>query len=638
LKLFCRPSFASVLLILPVFFLAACDRPTDVQRANKEGVLLVGNTAEPKALDLQLVTGVPESKVISALFEGLIGNDSSDDQKMQPGVATRWEHNKDMTEWVFHLRPEAKWSDGAPLTAEDFIFSYHRMLSPGLAAAYAPMLHSIRNAETYNRDLRGHILCGLDESFPLPWTVLGKANFEGQEVEGAEDLGKTDFEELSHDDKKRLLASKGLDRLNQEQIEAILADPSLFDWPSEVPADVRGLVLQRLLDYLREGEPDLFEKAKLGLAAPDPHTLKVTLREPVPYLPSIVRHSTWYPVPKHVVLKFGKMTDRFTDWSLKGNLVGNGPFQLSEWRFNHYIEVRRNPHYWDAANVGLNGIRYYPIENPYTEARAFLAGQLHTTYTFPAELLPRARKSFPQYLKEEPYVGTIFLRLNTTRKGLEDKRVRQALAWAINRADYCQYIYEGYSPAKCLTPKLGEYRGPEVLDFDLAKAKSLLAETGHPEGKGIPTLAILTSRPHPAADALQQSFRALGIRVTIEQKDWGSYIAAQQSLNFDMALAGWIGDYLDPTTFLDMWTKGNGNNNTGWDSPQYSGLLREAALQPDTASRYRTLAEAEGILMDEMPILPIAWYTRLYLHRPEVKGWYPLVLDNHPWKTISLDP
>ncbi|MCU0748890.1 MAG: peptide ABC transporter substrate-binding protein [Akkermansiaceae bacterium] len=638
LKSFRCPSFAVVSLILPVFFLAGCDRPTDVERANKDKVLLVGNSAEPKALDLQLVTGVPESKIISALFEGLIGNHPSDDQKMEPGVATRWEHNEDMTEWVFHLRPEAKWSDGAPLTAADFIFSYHRMLSPGLAAAYAPMLHSIRNAEIYNRDLRGQILCGLDESFPLPWEVLSKANFEGVKVADAEKLSKADFKTLAQDEKRRLLASKGLDRMNQAQLEAIIAEPGLFDWPGEVPIEVRPLVLQRLRDYLVAGEPDLFEQAKIGLAAPDAHTLKVTLREPVPYLPSMVRHSTWYPVPKHVILKFGKMTDRFTDWSLRGNLVGNGPFQLSEWRFNHYIEVKRNPHYWDAAKVGLHGIRFYPIENPYTEARAFLAGQLHTTYTFPAELLARARKSFPQYLKQEPYVGTIFVRLNVTRKGLEDPRVRRALSLAINRAEYCQYIYEGYTPAKSLTPKLGEYRGPEVLDFDLAQAKSLLAEAGYPDGKGLPSLALLTSRPHPAADALQQSFRALGIRVTIEQKDWGSYIAAQQSLNFDMALAGWIGDYLDPTTFLDMWTKGNGNNNTGWDSPRYSGLLREAAQQPDTASRYATLAKAESILMDEMPILPIAWYTRLYLHRPEVKGWHPLVLDNHPWKTVFLDP
>ena len=614
--------------------LVGCKRPTEVERANREGIMLVGNVAEPRALDLQLVTGVPENKIISSLFEGLIADHPSEDETMVPGVATRWEHNADMSEWVFHLRPDAKWSDGSPLTAEDFIFSYHRMLSPALAAAYAPMLHSIKNAEAYNRDQRGYILCGLDAGFPIPWETLAKANFTG----GPGSAPHGDFTALSHADQELALAATGLDRMRETQLRAIRDDPSLFDWPAAIPAEARAMVVSRLLSHIEAGEPDLFERAAIGLRAPDPHTLVVTLREPVPYLPSMTRHSTWFPVPRHVILKHGKMTDRFTDWSRKGNLVGNGPFQLTEWRYNHFIEVSRNPHYWDAENVGLNGIRFFPIENPYTETRAFFAGQLHTTYSLPAELLTKIRNSHPQYLRAEPYVGTVFLRFNVTRKGLDDVRVRKALSLAVNRAELCTHIYEGYFPAKTLTPKLGGYSPPDVLHHDLAEAKRLLAEAGYPEGKGLPPFSLLTSRPHSATDALQQTFRTLGIRITIDRMDWGSYIAAQQSLDFDMALAGWIGDYLDPTTFLDMWTKGNGNNNTGWESPQYEALLRKAAQQPDPESRHAILAEAEGVLMDQMPILPVAWYTRLYLHRPEVRGWHPLVLDNHPWKTITLQP
>ncbi|MDP3849543.1 MAG: peptide ABC transporter substrate-binding protein [Luteolibacter sp.] len=615
--------------------LCGCKRESDVERANRDGILLVGNTAEPRALDLQLVTGVPENRIISSLYEGLIAEHPSDDIALEPGVATHWEHNEDMTEWVFHLRPDARWSDGVLLTAEDFIFSYHRMLSPGLAAAYAPMLHSIRNAEAYNRDQRGYILCGLDGDFPVAWETLKHANFSGDPAIDAGDLANRDFKRLSITDRKRLLAANGLDRLNAVQLRALRDDPSLFDWPETVPIEVRTMVIERLLDHV---ETDLFEKADIGLRAPNPHTLVVTLREPVPYLPSMARHSTWFPVPRHVILKFGKMTDRFTDWSKKGNLVGNGPFELKEWRYNHYIEVRRNPHYWDAAKVGLNGIRFIPIENPYTETRAFFAGQLHTTYSLPAELLGKVRASHPQYLRTEPYVGTIFLRLNVTRKGLDDPRVRRAFSLAINRAELCQYIYEGFSPAKTMTPKLGDYSAPDVLHHDLAKAKALLAEAGYPDGRGLPSYAILTSRPHPAADALQQTFRKLGVRVTIEQKDWGSYIAAQQSLNFDMAMAGWIGDYLDPTTFLDMWTRDNGNNNTGWHSMKYEAMLRQAAREPDHARRNATLARAESILMEELPILPVAWYSLIYLHRPEVLGWHPLVLNNHPWKSITLRP
>ena len=613
--------------------LVGCKRPTEVERANREGIMLVGNVAEPRALDLQLVTGVPENKIISSLFEGLIADHPSEDETMVPGVATRWEHNADMSEWVFHLRPDAKWSDGSPLTAEDFIFSYHRMLSPALAAAYAPMLHSIKNAEAYNRDQRGYILCGLDAGFPIPWETLAKANFSG----GPGSAPHGDFTALSHADQKLALAATGLDRMRETQLRAIRDDPSLFDWPAAIPAEARAMVVSRLLSHIEAGEPDLFERAAIGLRAPDPHTLVVTLREPVPYLPSMTRHSTWFPVPRHVILKHGKMTDRFTDWSRKGNLVGNGPFQLTEWRYNHFIEVSRNPHYWDAENVGLNGFRFFPIENPYTETRAFFAGQLHTTYSLPAELLTKIRNSHPQYLRAEPYVGTVFLRFNVTRKGLDDVRVRKALSLAVNRAELCTHIYEGYFPAKTLTPKLGGYSPPDVLHHDLAEAKRLLAEAGYPEGKGLPPFSLLTSRPHSATDALQQTFRTLGIRITIDRMDWGSYIAAQQSLDFDMALAGWIGDYLDPTTFLDMWTKGNGNNNTGWSNSDYESLLSQAALQADPTARFDLMKKAETILLEEQPIAPISWYARNYLLRPEVKGWHPLLLDNHPWKAVQLE-
>jgi oligopeptide transport system substrate-binding protein len=627
------PALALACLLLP-----GCKRETMVERANREGILLVGNSAEPRSLDLQLVTGVPESKVLSSLFEGLVGDHPSRDDIMAPGVATHWEHNADMSEWTFHLHPEARWSDGVPLTAEDFVFSYHRMLNPVFAAPYAPMLHSIRNAEAYNRDARGHILCGLDQDFPTPWEILRKANFQGDESIDADDLANRDFDSLSAQERRRFIASKGLDRLNATHLRAIRDEPALFTWPEEVPMETRRIVIDRLLAHAEAGEPDLFEKANLGFRAEGPHTLVVTLREPVTFLPSMTRHKSWFPVPRHVITRFGSMTDRFTDWSKTGNLVGNGAYKLHSWRYNHMIEVRRNPHYWDAANVGLNGIRFFPIENPYTETRSFLAGQLHTTYSLPPDLLTRVRSRHPEYLRVEPYVGTVFLRFNTTRPGLDNPKVRQALQLAINREELCKYIYEGFNPATGLTPKLGDYEPLDVLRYDLEKARALLAEAGHPDGKGLPSYAILVSRSTPATEALQAAFRALGIRITVEQKDWGSNIAAQQALNYDISLGGWIGDYLDATTFLDMWTRGNGNNNSGWSSTEYEALLRQAAQQSVPAERAAILARAETILLSEAPIAPIAWYYRIYLHRPEVQGWHPLVLDNHPWKTITLDP
>ncbi|MGE9269465.1 MAG: peptide ABC transporter substrate-binding protein, partial [Verrucomicrobiales bacterium] len=346
---------------------------------------------------------------------------------------------------------------------------------------------------------------------------------------------------------------------------------------------------------------DLWNLAQPGVRAEDDLTLHISLREPVPFLPSLTRHYTWFPVPEHVVLKFGNIDDRFTDWSKLGNIVGNGPFQLKTWRFHDVIEVERNPHYWDAAAVGLNGIRFLPIENHYTEARAFQAGQLHSTYTLPSDLIRKTKEEQPEFLRQEAYVGTTFVRCNVTREGLSDARVRQALSLSIDREQICDYIQEGFLPADSLTPTMGSYTPKPVLEFDPEKARSLLREAGYPEGKGFPRYSLLISNPknRAAAEAYQAMWKEhLGIIVDIRSLDWGSYITAQQDLEYDLSTAGWIGDYLDPTTFLGMWTDGNGNNNTGWSNPEYEALLSRAALEADAAKRLEILKQAEELLLN----------------------------------------
>ncbi|RYD37767.1 MAG: peptide ABC transporter substrate-binding protein [Verrucomicrobiaceae bacterium] len=460
----------------------------------------------------------------------------SHDDATMPGAASSWEHNADMTEWTFHLRPDGRWSDGVPVTAGDFVFSYHRLLHPDFIGPYAEMLFFIENAEAFNK---GEI---------------------------------SDF-------------------------------------------------------------------SMVGVKAEGDLTLKLKLREPVPFLPALTSHYTWFPVPEHVVLRHGKMTDRFTRWSVLPFHVGNGPFKLTKWRFHDIIECDRNPHYWDHANVGLNGIRFLPVENPYTESRAFLGGQLHTTYQLPSDLIKSVKRDYPEMLRQEPYVGTVFTRFNVQRPGLSDARVRLALALSIDRELICEHIAEGFQPASSLTPRMGNYVPDPFLRFDPAEARRLLADAGFPGGANFPRLSMLISRPsaRASAEALQAMWRQhLNIIVDIRNKDWGSYITAQQTLDYDIAYAGWIGDYLDPTTFLNLWTEGNGNNSTGWSDPEYERLLREAALQAEPADRLRLFRQAERILMEGQPVMPICWYSRNYLHHPSVKGWYPLLLDQHPWKTIHL--
>lgn len=523
--------------ILSLLFLA-CQKETQVERGNREKILIVGNGGDPKSLDQHLVTGVIESKVIGTLFEGLVGDDPQSDTAMPPAAAERWEHNADYTQWTFFLRRGALWSDGEPVTAEDFAFSYHRMLHPDMAAPYVEMLYFIKNAEAYNR---GEI---------------------------------TDF-------------------------------------------------------------------SQVGVKVIDPFTLQITLREPVPYLPGVTRHYTWFPVPKHVVLRHGKMAQRFTAWSEPGNIVGNGAFVLERWKWNDHILVKKNPRYWNASEVSLEGVKFLPIENFYTETRAFLAGQLHTTYQIPPDLVEKMSREYPQYLRQEPYVGTRFMRFNCTRPGLDQAKVRQALSLAFDRDELCATVMQGFEACTSYTPKMGDYQPAPVLRFDPVKARRLLAEAGYPGGKGFPRYAILmgSGGTRSTVEAIQAMWKKhLNILVDVRMMDQASYIEAQQKLDFDMALAGWIGDYLDPTTFLMMWTKGNGNNNTGWFSKSYEGMLQKAAQQTDPKKRLEIFEQAEALLMEQMPILPFAWQARNYLHHPSAKGWHPLLLDNHPFSQVRLEP
>ncbi len=532
-----RHLVASGLLILS---LVSCQKQTQVERANEEGILILGNSNEPKGLDPHLVSGVLESNILHSLFEGLCSLHPSDDGTALPGAAERWESNDDFTVWTFHLRPEGVWSDGYPVTAGDFAFAYERILSPKLAAQYASMLYFIKGAEAFNR-----------------------------------------------------------------------------------------------------GETDDF--SSVGVEIVDDFTLRLHMRGPIPFLPEITKHYTWYPVPKHAVLRHGSMDDRFTDWTKPGNLVSNGPFTLKSWRVTHHIEVEKNPRYWDAGRVTLNGIRFLPIGNTYTETRMFLDGQLHATYTIPPEMIEYARERMPEMLRQEAYVGTTFLRCNTERAPLDKPGVRRALALAIDRESLIENVLQGgQKPATGIVPPFGGYDPPGDLAFEPEKARELLAASGYENARGLPSIELLTTDRDVSrriAEALQAMWKQhLDLEVRIVQREWTTYLQRQQDGDYDIAYGGWIGDYLDPTTFLEMWKKGDGNNNTNWSSPEYEALLAKAELTADPDARYQVLAEAERVLIGETPILPLYWYTTNYLIRPEVKHWNPLLLNHHPYKFIRLEP
>jgi oligopeptide transport system substrate-binding protein len=613
------------MLAAGLLYLGGCDKETTVEKATREGIFLIGNAAEPKGLDPHIVSGVLENNIISSLFEGLVVEDPSKDGVALPGMAEKWyPTDKDKPdEWVFELRKDAKWSDGTPLTAEDFLFSFRRLLTPELASDYSFMLYYIRDAEAYNQSQRSFLLCRRDESFPKEW----------------ESLKGVDFGPDENADEK-LYNRKGLDHLGVEELEKLQSNPELFQWPDSIPRAVRETLVSKNLDFAKSGR-DLWELIDFGATAPDEHTLKVKLNAPLPFLPEITKHYTWFPVPRHTVLKHGRASERFTDWTKPENLVCNGPFLLKSWVYNDHIEVTRNPLYWDAANVRLNGIRFLPIANYYTESRMFFNGQLHVTYTVAPELIPLARESYPDNFRSEFYLGTYFIRSNVTRKPFDDPRVRLAFSMSLDQGAIIDNVLQGgQKKATGLVPPFEGYPDAGTVQFDPEKARQLLAEAGYPGGKGLRDIEFLTTDKEVSkavGEALQAIWKEhLGVSVKIKQMEWTSYLTNMFDLNYDLAAGGWIGDYVDPLTFLDMWMKGGGNNRTGWYSYEFEAILKEASMATNAEERYALLSKAEKLFLSERPILPVYYYSTNYLIHEAVDNWHPLVLNHHPWKFVGF--
>lgn len=383
---------------------------------------------------------------------------------------------------------------------------------------------------------------------------------------------------------------------------------------------------------------------EVGVSALDERTLQLRLSGPTPHLLHLLLHFTWCPVPAHAVEAHGGMLDRRSLWSRVGNWVGNGAYVLDSHHFNDYLLVTANPGYWRASEVQNRGIRFLPIVNGYTETRMFMDGKLHISNNVPPELLSKSRTCGDKFC-QDPYYCTIFYRLNTTRKPLDDVRVRRALSLAIDRESLVNDVVRGAGrSASCFTPPGAGYDCsftwvPRSVQVELARR--LLAEAGYPDGRGFPTLEIMTTSrdvQRIMAETIQSMWqKTLGIHVEIRACEWTAYKAAQQNGAYDISSSSWSGDYLDPATFVELWRSGGGNNCTGWGSQEFDKALEEARTSGDAAARRSHLCRAEQIMLDAQPIIPLYWSERTYLKAASVSGWYPLLLDNHPLDAVKVN-
>jgi len=381
-----------------------------------------------------------------------------------------------------------------------------------------------------------------------------------------------------------------------------------------------------MLHALKNGEAintgKITDPTALGVQAVDDHTLVLLLNNPVPYLPAMVCHSAWFPLHRATLEKFGKIDRRGSAWTRPGNMVGNGYFTLAEWKPHQHIRLVRNPTYWDRENVKLNGVFFYPIESEDAEERAFRSGQLHLTTTMPISKIAVYEKEKSPAYQPHVYLGTYRYRFNVNQPPLNDVRVQV--------------------PAGHFSPQdIAGFTATARLPTDLPAAQKLMAEAGFPGGAGFPKLELLfnTNEGHrQIAEAIQQMWRkGLGIESGLYNQEGKVWVDSMRGLNYQIARFAWIGDYLDPSTFLDIMKSDSGNNQTGWKNDEYDRLISLAQITADQAKRYEYYQRCEQILVDECPVAPIYFYTRNNFQRPEVKGYYGNLLDQHPLKGVFLE-
>ncbi len=379
----------------------------------------------------------------------------------------------------------------------------------------------------------------------------------------------------------------------------------------------------------------------VGLKSIDDKTLLIELHSVTPYFLSLHTHFTWWPVHPPTILKYGKITDRISKWTKPSNIVSNGPFKLSSWKLNHSIKVEKNNYYRKSIEVKLEGIHFLPI-NLETEELAFRNNQLHITSGIPQSRIEWYKKYKPNNIRFDPYLGVYYYLINTNHEILSDKKIRQSLAYSINRSDLTNFILKGgQNPAYHFTPpNLGEYQVKNLFSYNPDKARLLLEEAGYKDGKDFPEIEILynTSDSHKLiAEAIQQMWKKeLGIKVNLHNQEWKVYLDSRQKGNFQIARAAWIGDYLDPFTFLNLGMSSSGNNHSNWKNTYYDKLLNESTKISDKTLRLEKLLNAEKILIDEMPFIPIYFYKRSLLINESVNGWDSNILDYHPYQYIWL--
>jgi oligopeptide transport system substrate-binding protein len=537
-----RPFFALAAILLLGISLTACQPQRVARQPCPPGKLCLeyGNTAESNSLDPQMATTVSEAAILREVFEGMY-TDGPDGSPVL-GVATSAQTSADGLVWTFHMRPES-WSDGQPVTANDFVYAYRRMLNPKTGSSYAYLLYVLKNAQAVNS--------------------------------------------------------------GQMPVEAV------------------------------------------GARALDDHTLQLTLEHPASYLPQLLKHQAFFPIPAHAV---EALKDHWID---AGKMVSNGAYTFKEWRLGDYVRLEKNPLYRNADKVCFDRVDFIPTNDPISAERRVLRGELDINNTIQSNRVPRLRgdPKSADFVHTYPYLITSYLIFNTRDvKPLQDPRVRQAISMAIDRrfitdkllragqlpsTSYVPPGIAGYLPKGAPRPQ------PAWADWSLerrqAAARVLISRAGYGPANPMKLEFKTTNNGGSlvAAQSLQADLKTIGVDVTFRQEDGAVVFESFNLRDFQLGATGWVADYNDPMTFLNLMKSDTGQQNYGdYKRPAYDALLRAADNEPDATKRASDMARAEQMILDDAIIAPLDTGVSLNLVTPAIKGWIDNNADVHPIRDL----
>lgn len=572
--------------------------------------------ADPKTFDPSLNNASDGGHIIQNLFEGLMQETA---EGLEPAQAKEYKVSEDGTVYTFILRDDIKWSDGKPVTAQDFEYTWKRVCDPETASEYSfIMAPYIIGGEAY--------------------LTSGLTNLTDEDIKKAKDNG-----------------------VNITDAQFEMLKNCVEDETHKAPVALAEADLKAVRQAYRDA---------MGVKAIDEKTLEVKLNFPCSYFLSLTTFYTYMPVRQDIVDANGDGWEKNA-----ATCISNGPFVLEEYQIGSHLKMKKSETYYNADEVKLAGIKGVMIVEATTAHSAYQAGEINVNETIPTDDIPNLLASDPNFT-QKARVGTYYAIFNCDAEPTNDVRVRKAMALAIDRKKIVEQVTKGGQiPATGFIPPNLTYSdgsscrvldangnptpefGIDPMKANVEEAKKLLAEAGYPDGKGFPALTFLynTSESHQKiSEALQEMWKTnLNINIELKNEEWAIFQDTRRDGNFTVCRGGWLGDYAAPMTMLDLYTSYSGNNDCQWRwNEQPTVAPHDKTLNPEnkefdeaikkamvTSGKEQDEAykKAEQLMMDNMVIMPIYYYSFIYeIDSAKVEGVEKTLMGQWIFKNAEM--